>query len=227
LRGGNFVYNIKNECKKEKKDTMSVGDVITAILAYVIAGFVMWKLVWKKAFDERAKKQTSSSISYNEVTGTLTVYKRIKENKKAIKVAESRSIMVKYKPEEMVYTGVSGGGVSVGEWNKVGGYNYISGDVKTGKYKLCYFGSPIETIILDKNVLEESTNSPISRYLSIEDSSISIFDIDKYSKELVNASQYFGKLDTISTQNMLYSNHANCYSTKEKCEEIRNWICNL
>ena len=127
----------------------------------------------------------------------------------------------KYEPEKYVYTGATVGGVTTGGIHKEGDYHYISSQENTGRYYFNYCGKTVNKIELSDRLLKMAKNSNISKY--IEDKYIVIYDSKAVQMpSYVSQGLMSGSLDAM---NLGTRYTAMGYPTREKCEEIKNWIC--
>ena len=209
-----------------------VGEFVALLIAIPFFAVIWWLMFGRNIIELKntvAKRKTEESLCFYESSGRLVVKKRIPANAKAIKLAAARNYKMSYKPEELVYTGVSGGGVTVGSVHKEGGYNYVSSAEKTGRYELRHIDGQIRTIEFSSEVLEEAKKSSISKYIDKGGKKIEMFDKLKVSEGAKTALNHMSQMNmSINTLiNIATEETKDTYPTYEKCVAIRNWICNM
>lgn len=180
----------------------------------------------------RSKKRNSAVgfLSYNKETDTLTVNARRLENGNVIKIEEMVDYNLKYHPPEIVYTGVTVGGVHTGGFHEQGNYYSLNG-TSTKKYRLVYTGAgvsqqdfcPIEKIELSAPLIREAQeNKTISRYLD-DDGVLTLCNKVE--------SQYGTYMESVRKQGntellmqMAKSDWFAQQLSKAQCSTIRDWL---
>lgn len=184
----------------------------------MIIGFIIWALATYKI-------NTATKKHVNYMSKTLYVKKRGAVAKKSIIIKRFYKEGATYKPAEIVYSGMTIGGVSVGSAH-INEAHYESHGVRTEKF-LMYYGDeskPIEKIVCSVDIPK---NSAISKYC-----------VDK-NTILVKNPNAKEKLDSIDSQ-ILYNNMASGNKSmeshiigqhleqkllsKKECQTIISWI---
>lgn len=142
---------------------------------------------------------------------------------KAIKIVDDKHDIIRYKPEEHIYTGATVGGITMGSVNKVGGYNYVSGTKQTGKYQIYYAGELIKSITLDSDLYNIAKNSKIAKYIDGHKIIIVESVISPATRLLAGS----GQKDMAKQMMSIDSSHGYGFPSYEKCIEIVNWICGI
>jgi len=181
----------------------------------------------------RAKRKAAaiSYLSYDKKTKTLTVRDRKPENAHVIKVAEMVDYNLTYHPSEIVYTGVTVGGVHTGGFCDIGNYHTIDG-TSTKKYHLIYRGAdvtsedycPIEVIKLHSSLVNAAKKTAdINQYLS-PDGTLTLSNNvkSKYAQQIEAATKQ-GNVDLAIK--LAKADYFNQQLSKEQCTAIKDWIC--
>lgn len=202
-----------------------IGTVIVIIILIGIIAIEILSINNKNivpARNERMWSRTAAYVDYIPAQSVLKVKKRGPELSKAIKILDDKDYTISYKPEEYIFTSATVGGITTGGVDKIGGYSYISGSTKTGKYQLWYIDKLIRRIQLSDTLFAQAKKSPIAEYL------------DKTTKEIVVISTVS---PSYATQMLLRAGHTNSaldnmrreskagYPSYEKCIKIMNWLC--
>ena len=120
--------------------------MLIGVIAIMVIRFYNQDIVPMK--NDRMWIKTAAYVDYIPAQHTLVLKRRGPELSKAIKILDDRNYTISYKPEEYIFTSVTVGGITTGGVDKIGGYNYISGSTKTGKYQLWYIDKLIRSIQL-------------------------------------------------------------------------------
>lgn len=195
-------------------------DIDSSVSAWImlIIGAIVWAFATYKI-----NTMTEKYVSY--ASKTLLVKKRSAIAKKSIILKRFYKEGATYKPAEIVYSGMTVGGVSVGSAH-VNEAHYESYGIKTDKF-LMYYGEeskPIEKIVCTFDIPQ---NSAISKYC-INKNTILVKNPDGEEK-----------LDSTHSQ-MLYNNMASGnkameahiigqhleqkFLSKKECQTIISWI---
>lgn len=179
------------------------------------------------------KASAASYLLYDKKTKVLTVTARKGVNANVIKVNELVDYNVNYHPSEMVYTGVTVGGVHTGAVHDVGNYYSLDGK-KTQKYNLIYTGIGvadgdygfINEIKLDPSLIPDAKeNEAISKYLNEEGVLILQNSASsKYGKHAVTA---MNQNRSDLAMQMFKMDYYEQQLTYEQCKTIKDWICAL
>ena len=161
--------------------------------------------------------------------GVLTISERSELFKSYIKIEPFYFANISYKPESLVYTGATVGGITTGGVHKEGGYNYISSTSKTKKCDMVYTLSQNERIaeiqLTPRLAKIARENKEIGGYVNEKDriiviTKITMTDID---------GQMLRDYSRINTDSAGVYNIAQKYAemnapTYEKCMNIINWL---
>lgn len=132
-----------------------------------------------KKEQEKQRKELEKYATFYEYDHSLVLHQRSPELAKYIKIKERIKYDISYEPEKLHIGSVTVGGVTTGGTYKTGGYNYISGEHKTGLYRLEYFDNTIWKIKFDDAMYQEVIQSPIKQYL---DENKEIYVTETYDK---------------------------------------------
>lgn len=206
-----------------------IGFVIeTVILLCAVSKDVakeMEKINQRKQRIAQSKEELKQYASFSSVydSSKHTSYKTLFIKKRLPQFADSFTIErvmltpMSYNPEKYIFTSATVGGITTGGIDKVGG-NYVSGKkVDSGKCELKYLGQKIQRIQLTAELYKEAQKSAIKKYLN--DKKQIVLE-DETSGGVVISAQLLG-VHSLTTQQMLYKG----YPTREKCQEIIDWIC--
>ena len=166
-------------------------------------------------------EQCANIYSWNEPEKfrsyqTLLLKKRTPLFKYALSIIDDTITPMSYNPEKYIYTSATVGGITTGGIDKVGG-NYVSGKkVDSGKCELKYFGQKIQRIQLTDELYKEAQKTAIKKYLNDEKQIV----VEGECGNIIATSQILG-IHSMETQRGLYKG----YPTREKCQEIIDWIC--
>ena len=139
--------------------------MLIGVIAIMVMRFYNQDIVPMK--NNRMWMNTAAYVDYIPTQHTLVLKKRGPELSKAIKILDDRDYKISYKPEEYIFTSVTVGGITTGGVDKIGGYNYISGSTKTGKYQLWYIDKLVRNIRLSDELFEQAKESLIAEYLNM------------------------------------------------------------
>ena len=192
------------------------------MISVVFLGFSIW-LVAKAIIDcnEALKYRASKCGRYDESTNTFHLSERNEILSKMLKIKEAFHYNVVYKPETYVYTGMSVGGISTGEVNKHGGYDYISSAKKTGKYQILFNGKSVDKIKLPRHLVDDAKNAGLGAYITEDEINVKDFS----NVRLDNTSLLNGNSSTSLMYYAVQKDMISAYPTYEKCSEIINWLC--
>lgn len=193
------------------------------ILAIILCfGIVAAMIIYEKVSDK------SSTASYDKESKTLFLHLRCAENEKYIVIKEYEHPHFQYNPAELVYTGATVGGVSMGGFHVNEAYESVGLLEKTGKYELHYGKQGvIETIqcnfeIGDKKLIEKFKKD--SKTLFLEN--VSQITNDKMTngikrKKLSNAiKNNDNEQMSVLTKDFVLAKKL----TMEDCVNLKNWI---
>lgn len=193
------------------------GWIVSIIVSMVIA--IISVMIIYTVIDEKILSNASKSHKMDYKTGTLHVKEKNFRFSYLIELKKHDIVSQHYVPESYIYTGMTVGGVSVGEINKTGDY-YEAHLRKSDKGELHYDSTMIRTIVFDGDILSVAKNSSIGKY--IEGDSIVLVKSVKPSAgtaTLINA----GK--SVDAINNFAHDIAEAYRTYKECKEIFDWIC--
>lgn len=196
--------------------------VIAVIIFFAVMCWYAYNAGVKPLIEANAEKKTESYISYNNYSNTLDLKKRGAPIAKAVKIAADKDYTTSYKPEEYVYTGATVGGVTTGGIHKQGGYEYISGEAKTGKYQLQYNGQYISKIQLTDELFREAKNSRIKNYLDYSKKQI-LMNEEVKASDTVRFAMNSGNMT--AARDMYMREMKAGFPTYEKAKSILDWIC--
>lgn len=201
--------------------------VFLGICIAVIA-FAIYKVVTiQSAYNNGVK------TSFHERDGVLYIENRGSFWKNFIKITKVKNYHLGYEPEKLHYGSATVGGVTSGGFYTTGGYNKVTSESNSGKYKLEFAGdasiinNTIRVISFSTAVFEEALHSPIAKYLDTSSHCIEMFRKVHRTKEetdvlLKNAMDLATGKPLISGVAM---DDTRGYPTYEKCKEIFDWIC--
>lgn len=190
-----------------------------AILIYIVIRHI-------KRFN-KSFENTKEYMYYDESDKTLFVQKRHPD---LYNLLSARNFTIDYyghKQEKLVYTSVTVGGVTTGGVHKTGG-DYVQRDVFSGRFDLIYLpavkdansGAEIFEIILSEELRLEAEESPIAEYLS-NGSIIVVEENDEPS--YASTAAWLAGNENLS-YNLDEQHKAMKHPTREKCEQIKNWL---
>ena len=187
--------------------------------------------IWAKE-GKRSKEMLTEYMSYDTGSATLTIKKRDKglqdilNTKGVIKICDDQNYSSHVTPTKLHIGAATVGGVTTGGTYTTGGQRVVDGHYKTG---LCYLEycdvlfdaqhyskGHIKRIVLFPSVLKDAKESSVQKYLSgdtiiVEQSSKMSLDEMRYAMEDLNSA---------FTQSTVKRG----YPTREKCNEILNWL---
>lgn len=207
-------------------DTATLFGITSAVLfVCAIIAFIVKKAKTSKI---ESASRLSLDSSFNKMFGSLSIDRRDSKYSNLIAIKPHKLQQHSYNPEKLHYGSVTVGGVTSGGFYKMGG-NYYSKDYSDGKYKLVYktinqngqvMEDVIKKITLSDKLTEQALNSNIKNYVS-GNSIIVVEDINGSAE--VAALMRTGQ--RTAAVNLLEVEQAKGYPSKEKCEEILNWLC--
>lgn len=160
--------------------------------------------------------------TYDSNNRVLTLKKRGSSLTGALAIKDDKNYFISYKPEKYIYTSATVGGITTGGVTKTGGYNYISGSQKSGKYQILYYDDLVSRIALTEELFLQAKESPIAKYL--DESTKEIVVIQPIQTSLVTKSLLAsGNINAAMNLGMKESKEG--YPSYEKCTAILNWIC--
>ena len=189
--------------------------MLIGVIAIMVIRFYNQDIVPMK--NDRMWIKTTAYVDYIPAQHTLVLKRRGPELSKAIKILDDRNYTISYKPEEYIFTSVTVGGITTGGVDKIGGYNYISGSTKTGKYQLWYIDKLIRSIQLSDELFEQAKESLIAEYLNMATKEIVVISsvaLSYTTQMLLNT----GHTD-YAFDNMTKESKAG-YPTYEKCIKL-------
>ena len=214
--------------------------IVVFILVLVIALFFIFasavkdvSATVKSISTESAIKATTDYISCsdNKFDKTLTLKVRSPEIGRVLKILPDYDYQTTYKPKSIVYTGATVGGITTGGFHEEGGYEYVSGKTKNGKFNI-YYGSdkvhPVKAIRLTNDLYQKAKSSKIARYLN-KRKEIEVI-IPPFSgaggetrKKMVSSAGQTGNFAL--AQSLAEEEITKGYPSFSKCEEIVRWLC--
>lgn len=220
----------------------SIGSIISFVIVVnnnvdsTAAGFIVLfsglaSAVVFMLLEERRRASPKKYLSYDVYTKTLTLKERNPANANVIKVERMMDYNLKYHPSEIVYTGVTVGGIHTGGFHDRG--NYISIDGKrTQKYRLIYNGvgvtseqsCPIEIIKLEGNLTDKAkNNSLIRQYLDSNGMLVLKNNVKSENAQFIVSAMEVKNID--AAMEFAKEDYYNQQLTKEQCDSVKNWIC--
>ena len=173
------------------------------------------------------EEENAKTGTYNRQTKTLHLNSRCAASEKLIEIKEYKHTNFKYNPAELVYTGATVGGISMGGFHVNEAHYSASSSEKTGRYELHYKGKghcPIEAIFCHFNI---GNNSCVKKFKTSDNMLKLIHNeatpkIDAAQKKLLLQATKNNDLtlmagltkDTMAAQKL----------TKKECENIKAWI---
>ena len=194
--------------------------MLIGVIAIMVMRFYNQDIVPMK--NNRMWMNTAAYVDYIPTQHTLVLKKRGPELSKAIKILDDRDYKISYKPEEYIFTSVTVGGITTGGVDKIGGYNYISGSTKTGKYQLWYIDKLVRNIRLSDELFEQAKESLIAEYLNMSTKEIVVISsvsLSYTTRMLLDTGHTDYAFDNITKESKAG------YPTYEKCIKIMNWLC--
>lgn len=159
--GGGMLIGIGGNPARDMPD----GSPAMVVLGIVIiaAAFIM---LW---MEDKARAEFAARLrpcmTYDSTKKEICVTKQGKVFLEALKIEEVMDYVQGYEPEKLHVGAATVGGVTTGGVYKTGGYSYIAGTKKTGKYALVYGGVYIQTIKLSPELAKEAEKSDIKKYV--------------------------------------------------------------
>lgn len=143
---------------------------VPAIIIFLISGTVVgyYFILYSLGKPARIRQALKDYATYNEKTTALVLHQRSPKLARYFRIVDAVHIDVSYKPETLHIGAVTVGGVTTGGTYKTGGYHYISGMHKNGKYNLEYTRQYISIIELNDALYQKALQSPIKAYLNKE-----------------------------------------------------------
>lgn len=200
--------------------------IIIGLVSFLVCGIIIlrfYNLVIKPAINDH---KVNSLFEYASLPANNEMFlkKSGPQLANAIKIVDDKHDIIRYKPEEYIYTGATVGGVSMGSINKVGGYNYVSGTKKTGKYQIYYSGELIKSITLVSDLYKVAQDSKIAKYLNDRHEIVVIESVMSPAARLLANN---GRQDMARQMISIDSSRGYGFPSYEKCIEIVNWICGI
>ena len=175
--------------------------------------------------EEEEKRQRQELEQYAVLSGgTLTLRKRSEKLAGFLKIHDDKNYILDYEPKKYIVTSATVGGVTTGGVDSVGGYNYVSSWVETGKCTLQFCSQKIETIQLTSSLYQKARKSEIKKYLN-DKKQIVVEDRDLALSTLAGASAMGYTMDTQKGSLVLQNAAKAGYPSRRKCVEILNWLC--
>ena len=119
------------------------------------------------------------------------------------------------------------GGVTSGGFFTTGGYNKVVGETKSGKYSLRFEGKIVSSIRLSADLYEQAQRSAIAKYINESTKCIDVLTKVERTKEETEA--LLANALNLATGTALESGMVlddwRGFPSKEKCQEIRDWLC--
>ena len=199
--------------------------IIVPIVIIVVMSKVSGKS--KKAMAQKEEWKKSISISDD---GTITVRHRIPLLAKNIGIQEFTYYQKNYHDAEIVYTGVTRGGIHMGGFHTNPESQTKGNLIRTGKYELVMgVKTIIEKITLTGVALEDAKKDPfISRFLNGETLVLrhNIPESDLELSALRNPSIGVGSTLATATvkENLAGQVVTRMKLTKEECIKVRDWL---
>lgn len=189
------------------------------MFAYLVA--LIYAMV-KGASDgfAKAKAENSGLISFND--GTLYLYKRDASVGKHVQMKNERDDYYAQTEKEVIYTSVSGGGVTVGGFDTIGGKTVKVSGKKTDRYTLQYYGQIINNIKLSDELYNEALNSPIEKYLNKSEKLINVNHPGSISPFMA---PIMSTMSTAEIRNTALRAERAGYPDYTKARTILRWIC--
>ncbi len=187
----------------------------------VIAGVGLITLVLGCKMLSDWKKEQAGCTFIEE--GTLEIKERKPEVANVVKIQTDYDAIVKYEPVKLHVGAVTVGEVTSGGAFTTGGYNYLAGTKKNGKYKLTAFGQTIRRIQLSDEQYLSAKQSNIAKYLNDKHQIEVIVHVYRTDEEMRSMIQNLQK------SSYLYGGETmkKGYPSYEKCKEIMDWLCGL
>ena len=174
---------------------------------------------------EDEKTQQQEMKEYADLSrGKLFLRKRGERLALFLKIHNDKNYILDYKPKQYIFTSATVGGITTGGVDSVGGYNYVSSWVETGKCTLQFFSHKIETIQLTDSLYEKAKKSEIAKYLN-DKKQIVVEDNGLEIRSLAGASAMGYAMDTTKGSLVLQNAAKAGYPSQQKCVEIMNWLC--
>lgn len=215
---------------------MGVEFWVSASLAFALFILILIANLGVKHFEKEYNK-SKEYMSYDDKSGQLTIMKRGEINRGRLHIEPMRNYQTKYNPEKYVYTGATVGGVTMGGIHKKDAYYSIASMNKTGRYSIEYLdwgtGSLVKKLVggsiqLTDELFEEAKKSIVmSLYLDNDKKTIELMNKIELSELAKAALKNQQKLGLYGTMNIINTETANAWPTKEKCAFIINWICGV
>ena len=164
-----------------------------------------------------------SGLRFIDESGTLEIKERKPEVANVVKIQTDYDAIVKYEPVKLHVGAVTVGEVTSGGAFTTGGYNYLAGTKKNGKYKLTAFGQTIRQIQLSDEQYLSAKQSNIAKYLNDKHQIEVIVHVYRTDEEMRSMIQNLQK------SSYLYGGETmkKGYPSYEKCMEIMDWLCGL
>ena len=195
--------------------------------ATVLSVAIIALVVLLIARNRKKKKATSANLFYDKSADALVLRNRTATNKSVLSFEDVLDNIQRYKPEELVYTGATVGGIHTGGFHKEGGYYYIDKSA-TGKYMILFDNTESRTFItkiklLDsKMVRQAQKNTFISQFLKGDTLELKHGSTSKYDDK-VNSAIDLGRSD-IATY-FIKQSVFDTLLTKAECKKVIAWLC--
>ena len=114
------------------------GTIVGVIVLF--GGLLLWLLIiyLRSRTEEKEATVARQTFSYDSYTHCLTIKERTAELLNVVTIQEERNVIAKYRPDRIIYTGATVGGITTGGFHtEKGGYSLDFGE-KTGYYYLSY-----------------------------------------------------------------------------------------
>lgn len=178
----------------------------------------------KAAEQERELKQYMDFIP-SQSGNTIYLKSRDVKLMDVIKIWNDTNVVVGQKPDKYVYTGVTVGGVHMGNIEKKKGSTYIAGEYENGTCTLRFKGHIISSIQLTDELYEQAKNSSIMNYVNAQKRIVVNSSPIVLSSELSTALH----MGTGTLQGAAFSAELaqRGHPSRQKCTEILYWICGI
>ena len=200
---------------------LGVGMIVFLAAMGGIIGFASYKVV---TIQTQYNNGLKDALDFN---GCLYVKKRGKMWSDFIKIVAIKNTYLGYEPKKLHYGSATVGGVTSGGFFTTGGYNKVVGETKSGKYSLRFEGKIVSSIRLSADLYEQAQHSAIAKYINESTKCIDVLTKVERTKEETEA--LLANALNLATGTALESGMVlddwRGFPSKEKCQEIRDWLC--